>query len=160
MGIITAFEKAYEKKEKRGWKRIYVFVDVHETIFKPTYKSDQKDFTYYPFAEEGLIMLSRRKDIILGLSTCSYPDQIGRFLDKLESDGIHFDLINENPMEKNNSYACFDKKSYFNVLIEDKAGFDPDIEWYIIYKYFQKEYLIELIHNNEKLGLYDKQDNK
>jgi hypothetical protein len=158
MSIITAFNKAYEKKEKRGWDHIYVFVDVHETIFKPTYESGQKEFEYYKDAKKALKMVSNRKDIILGLSTCSYPDQIGRFLDKLESDGIHFDLINENPMEKNTSYANFDQKPYFNVLIEDKAGFEPDFEWHLVFKCVQKRYLIDMTRDSEELGLYDDYD--
>ncbi len=51
MSIVKAFKKAFEKKEERGWDKIYVFVDIHETILYPTYElNGEKDF--YPFAIE------------------------------------------------------------------------------------------------------------
>lgn len=155
MSIVKAFEKALEKKVKRGWDHIYVFVDIHETIFKPTYGEKDETFIYYPYAKEALRMMSKHESIILGLYTCSYPTEIAKYLDKLAEDGIEFTLVNENPMEKNTKYACFDTKPYFNVLLEDKAGFDPDIEWYKIFKYMQKQFLIQLIRLDEEAGLYD-----
>lgn len=159
MGIVKAFENAYEKKEKRGWEHIYVFVDIHDTIFKATY-NEKETFKYYKDAKNALKMMSKQKDIILGLSTCSYPAEIGKYLDKLADDGIEFTLVNDNPMEKNTNYACFDHKPYFNVLIEDKAGFDPDVEWYRIFKHFQRKALIKMMRLDEELGLYDDSDNK
>lgn len=158
MSITTAFEKAYNKMELVGWDHIYVFIDVHDTIFKSTYNGDQKEYEYYFNAKCALQMLSKRKDIILGLSTCSYPDQIGRLLDKLSDDGIEFTLVNENPMEKNTKYACFDKKPYFNVLIEDKAGFEADKDWYEVFKCVQKKYLMEMMEASEEAGLYDEKE--
>ena len=155
MNLTTAFENAFEKKEKRGWDHIYVFVDVHDTIFKSTYKGGQSEFEYYFNAKCALQMLSKREDIVLGLYTSSYPDQIARMLEKFEEDGIHIDLVNENPMEKNTSYACFDKKPYFNVLIDDKAGFDAENDgWYEVIKAVRKRYLIDMVRNDEEAGLY------
>ena len=154
MSITTAFDNAYDRKRKRRWDSIYVFIDIHDTIFKSTYGEDET-FKYYPYAKNALRMLSKKEDIILGIYTSSYPKDIAKYLDKFEEDGIHFELINENPLEKNTKYACFDKKPYFNVLLDDKAGFDPYVDWYIIFKYFQKEALIELMRNDEELGLYD-----
>lgn len=153
--IIRAFDSAFEKKEKRGWEHIYVFVDIHETVFYPDYENSNI-FRYYKDAKKALKMLSKREDVILGLYTCSYAEQIGKYIDKFEKDGIIFGLINENLLEENTEYACFNKKPYFNVLLEDKAGFDPDVEWYRIFKYFQKKALIEMMHLDEELGLYDK----
>lgn len=155
MSITTAFENAYDKKRKRQWDHIYVFVDIHDTIFKSTYGKEEETFRYYPYAKKALKMLSKQKNIVLGLSTCSYPAEIAKYLDKLSDDGIEFTLVNTNPMEKNTKYACFDQKPYFNVLLEDKAGFEPDVEWYRIFKYFQRDALIEMMHLDEELGLYD-----
>ena len=28
---------------------------------------------------------------------------------------------------------------YFNILLDDKAGFDPDIDWKLIYKYLKNK---------------------
>ena len=155
MSITTAFDRAYEKKEQRGWDHIYVFVDIHDTIFKSTYNEEEK-YSYYNRAKEGLKMLSNRKDIVLGLWTSSYPSEIAKYLDKLSDDGIEFTLVNDNPMEKNTKYACFDKKPYFNVIIEDKAGFEPDDEWGDVVKAVRKRYLIEMMRLDEEAGLYEK----
>ena len=47
MSLTKAFEKAYDKMELIGWDHIYVFIDVHDTIFKSTYKGNQSEFEYY-----------------------------------------------------------------------------------------------------------------
>jgi hypothetical protein len=160
MSITKAFDKAFDKKELIGWDHIYVFVDVHDTIFKSTYNNDQKDYEYYFNAKMALQMMSKRKDIVLGLYTCSHSDQIARLLEKFEEDDIHFELVNDNPMEKNTAYADFSKKPYFNVLIDDKAGFDPEDGWYEVFKVVQKRYLIDMMRMDEEAGLYDEPKKK
>jgi hypothetical protein len=50
-------------------------------------------------------------------------------MDWLASHGIHVDHYNCNPDEKNTPYADFSLKPYFNILIDDKAGFDPNTDW-------------------------------
>ena len=153
--IVRAFENAFELKEERGWDHIYVFIDIHKTIFKPTYGEKEEKFNYYEDARTALRMLSKRKDVVLGLYTCSYPSEIAKYLDKLAEDGIEFQLVNKNDMEKNTKYACFDEKPYFNVLLDDKAGFEPDVEWYRIVRYLRQEALIEIMRLDEEAGLYD-----
>jgi len=134
MSIVKAFEKAFEKKEERGWDKIYVFVDIHETMLYPTYElHGKKDF--YPFAIEVLWAMSQRDDISLGLYTCSYPEEIEIYLKAFENAGIRFEHINVNREEKNSKYGCFDQKPYFNVLIEDKAGFDAEEDWLLLADY-------------------------
>lgn len=34
MDIIKSFENAFDKKKSKGWDKIYVLVDIHDTIFK------------------------------------------------------------------------------------------------------------------------------
>jgi len=128
MGILKAFDNAFQKKRERGWEKIYVFVDIHETILKPTY-TDSSEKCFYKLAKETLQILSNRKDISLGLYTCSYPEEIQDYLEYFIENGIHFEHINSNLEEGNNKYACFSEKPYFNVLLDDKAGFDPEEDW-------------------------------
>lgn len=128
MNLIKSFENAYQQKARKGWNCIYVAVDVHGTIFKPTY-SHEENFDYYPDAKEALQMFSRRKDIKLILWSASHYDQLMRYWDKLEKDEIHFYYINSNPEVKDTDLASFDEKFYFNVGIDDKFGFDPMIDW-------------------------------
>ena len=153
MSIERAFERAFEKKEKRGWDHIYVFVDIHETIFVPTY--DKKEsYEYYPEAKMALQMMSKREDIVLGLYTRTYPAIIAKYLEKFEEDGIHFELVNDNSMETSTSYADFSKKPYFNVLIEDNAGFEGETEWHDVIRAVRKRYLIDMMRLDEEAGLY------
>ena len=63
--------------------------------------------------------------------TCSHPHEIEQYVKLFEANDINFHYINENPevVTSIDGYGCFDKKPYMNVLLEDKAGFDPDEEW-------------------------------
>ena len=134
MDIITSFKKAFKRKEERGWERIYVFIDIHDTIFPSDYGKG-RNFNYYVNAKECLQTLTKRKDVCLGLYTSSYSADIAAYLDKFQDGDIMFELVGTNPFEKNTEYACFDIKPYFNVLIDDKAGFIPEEDWGELYEY-------------------------
>ena len=128
MNLITTFENAFRYMRLRKWDCIYVAVDVHGTIFKPTY-STEESYDYYPYAKEVLQKFSRRKDIKLILWTASHSDMLEKYKAKLESDGIHIDYVNENPEVENSDFANFNDKFYFNVGLDDKFGFDANIDW-------------------------------
>jgi hypothetical protein len=138
MDIVKAFEKAFERKKERGWKHIYVFVDIHDTIFLSDY-GKEKNFEYYKYSKRTLQLLSNKPDVILGLYTSSHPKDIIEYL----KDGIYFQLNGDNPMEKNSDYACFDKKPYFNVLLDDKAGFEPEKDWEDLWCYLIENTLFD-----------------
>ena len=53
--------------------------------------------------------------------------------------GIKFNHINLNTEEKNTSLCCFDEKTYFNVGIDDKFGFDPQEDWKEVYDYLVEQ---------------------
>ena len=55
------------------------------------------------------------------------------YISKFEADGIHFNFINDNPMCENSSYACFDKKFYFDIGIDDRFGFEANKDWKTFY---------------------------
>jgi hypothetical protein len=46
--------------------------------------------------------------------------------------------INENPeiSDDKGAFGCYDKKPYYNVLLDDKASFNPETDWKPIYDYF------------------------
>jgi len=122
-------ENSFQLIKDRNWEYFYVFVDVHGTILKPDYGGLAK--VYYPMAKEVLQKLSNDKRMKLVLYTCSYPNEIKEYLDIFEKDGIHFDEVNKNTDVENTRGGNFEDKPYFNVLLEDKAGFSP-LDWYII----------------------------
>lgn len=135
--IVKAFKNAFKLKSKRNFDVIYVVIDLHGTIITPEYNKFNTGAKIYPYAESVLSYLTKRKDIILILWTSSYEEPIKKIIKMAAQKGVIFDFFNENPLEKSNDLCCFDKKPYFNVLLDDKAGFDPETDWLALKKYFK-----------------------
>lgn len=140
--ITRAIRNALKRKEEKNWEKTYWAFDIHETMILPNWKIAKVPLQLYPHVLEVLHMLSGREDIVLFLYTCSHPPEITVYLDFFKEQGIHFAFVNENPEVINFKYGNYDKKPYFNVLFEDKAGFDPYEDWILV-----KELLIELGFN-------------
>ena len=71
MNICLAFNKAFARKERENWDKIYVLVDIHDTIFESSY-SDDEQFIVNPGAIEALQMMTLSKEISLILWTSTY----------------------------------------------------------------------------------------
>jgi hypothetical protein len=127
--VVNAIEIALKVQKERGWDRTYWFFDLHGTVLKPTYSSGKICNEFYPLAKEVMQVLSDRDDVIMVMYTCSYPEEIKKYIIFFEENGIKFNYINENPEVDNSKYGFFDKKPYMNVLFEDKAGFNPETDW-------------------------------
>lgn len=139
--ILNWIEKMFKHAKEKQWYKTYWFIDFHGVISKPDYTKKSKTIDYYPYVKKTLQYLSKnRKDVILILFTSSYPDEIKIYMDIFKKDGIFFKYVNENPeiSDSKGSFGCYDKKPYYNVLIDDKCGFDPYSDWKPIYKYFKK----------------------
>ena len=132
--IHKMFLHAFSKE----WYETYFTVDMHRTLIKPTYDLNDKSLTYYPFASETMKLLTEREDIITIMWTSSYPQEIMEYVIELSNIGIQFDQINENPdiSSNNGNFGYYEKKFYFNVLIDDKAAFDPETDWEPLYNLF------------------------
>ena len=139
-GIVKAFKNALERKKEQGWEKIYILIDIHDTIFKACYENEE---TYEPFPHAIITLqyLTRHPEFCLILWTSTYPDKIDEYVKKLKSWNISFDMINDNSEVSNTKLSCFDYKPYFNVGIDDRFGFDPNEDWKILYNY--------LIENNK-----------
>lgn len=137
--LLTWIIKMFNHAKQRNWYETYWFIDLHGVISKPDYRKDVKCIEYYPYVKETLQYLTKeRKDIVMILFTSSYPEEIEIYMKQFEEDGIFFKYINENPEinEAKGTFGCYDKKPYYNVLIDDKCGFDPITDWKPIYEYF------------------------
>lgn len=136
--ILRWIRNMFEHAEKKQWFETYWCLDVHGTISEPDYRKTIKEINYYPYAKETLQLMSARPDIIMIMSTSSYPDEIKVYQDTFIKDNIHFKYINENPeiSSAKGSFGYYEKKYYFNVLMEDKAGFNPERDWKFLYEYF------------------------
>jgi hypothetical protein len=142
MCVIHAIEKAFKIKEERNWDKLYYAVDLHGTVLVPNYKAGDIPKEAYPYAIEVLRLLTERKDATLILYTCSYPHEIEEYLEYFENSGVKFDYTNSNPevQTKDGGWGYFEDKFYFNVLFEDKASFNPDKDWGVIYYYLKGYY--------------------
>lgn len=130
---LQAISKCLSDATTKGWGKTYWAFDIHGTILKPTFKPGVISTEFYPYAKEVMQLISRQSDIVRILYTCSYPHEIDAFLRCFEREGIHFDYVNENPDICDGAYGHYEGKFYFNVLFEDKAGFDPLTDWKRVY---------------------------
>jgi len=143
--LLIWLKKMFKHSEEHQWFETYHAFDIHGVISKPDYRKTEKigeefSINYYPYAKETLQLLSQRNDMILFIFSSSYPNEIKEYIEIFEKDKIHFKYINENPeiSEANGCFGYYEKKPYFNSIWEDKSGFNPDKDWYPIYKYFKK----------------------
>lgn len=136
MDIIKSFETAFKKMKERSWDRIYVLVDIHDTVFHASYKKIEK-YEWFPCAKECLREMTKRGDIALILWTSTHREVIDRYLDVFAKNGIVFDFVNINTAEKDNSLSCFREKTYFNIGLDDKFGFEPETDWKLILEYLK-----------------------
>lgn len=130
MGITKTVCKQYEVAKSRNWDRMYWAVDLHGTLILPNYeKMKAGDLVYYPDAMDVMRTLTARPDIRLIMYTCSWPSEVEEYKKRFTVDGIQFDWVNENPEVAQTEYGDYSKKPYFNVLMDDKSGFEPDRDW-------------------------------
>jgi hypothetical protein len=132
---------AFDKAKQRDWDKIYIAIDLHGTVIQPDYEKTAT--LYYPYAKDCLQYLTNRKDVKLIMYTCSHKDEIDKYISMFNKDGIVFDYINENPDVKDTKMGDFGVKPYFNILFEDKAGFDPS-NWKLILNEFIKQKYLEV----------------
>jgi hypothetical protein len=120
----------------RQWDIMYWAVDLHGTLLHSSYDNTDLTPQYYPHAKETMALLSREPRFKFILYTCSYEENIKELIRLMGEDCIRFDFINDNPEAENTKYGDFRKKPYFNVLLDDKAGFDPHTEWLEIFNFY------------------------
>ena len=132
--LIDALRKEWIKKNDRGWDRLYIAVDLHDTLVASNYDGLAQNF--YPQGIDCLKMLSQRDDIVLILWTSSYGKDSMAYTMKLKEYGIDIKYINCNPLEENTKTGDFSRKFYFNILLDDKAGFVAETDWDVVHKFF------------------------
>lgn len=127
---ICNIRRAFEQKAERGWDTLYVMIDVHGVIIPNSYQLhvNRQEFIS-PNCEEVLQWFSTRKDIKIILWTSSFSIETAHLIEWLAVKGINIDYVNRNPECVNTKYADFTHKPYFNILIDDKAGFEPETDW-------------------------------
>lgn len=135
--ITRAIENCLRNVREKRWTKTYWAFDIHGTILKPTYQRNDISREFYPFAREVMVQLGQRKDIVKILYTCSYPNEILQYVEYFAANGIHFEYVNSNPEVVDGGYGYYQDKFYFNVLMDDKAGFDGEQDWKSIFEILQ-----------------------
>ena len=134
MSIIKSIERAYNSLTEKNWDTIYWAIDLHDTCIQP--KGVDIDLKWVnEDAKTCLQYISSLEESVIILWSSSYQDYLTKVKNWMESQRITISYINKNLSEYNTEYACFISKFYFNILIDDKAGFNPDVDWRIIYEY-------------------------
>ncbi len=110
----------------------YIMIDIHNTIFKPSFDKPE-EFDYFPWAKQCLQELSKNPKVKLILWSGCYPDKFEMYIKHFWENDINFDYVNENPECKNSSYACLDKKFYFDIGLDDRFGFEGNTDWRELY---------------------------
>ena len=140
--MIELFDKAFSLMSERNWDYIAVAVDLHGTVFVPTY-SETLAKEFYPHAEETLQLMSDHPKCLLYMYTCShFRDRVNTSF-YLKQRGIDMEIEAHPVMDqmgiKNSKFQDFVDKPYFNVLLDDKAGFDPNRDWVLLNEYFKQK---------------------
>lgn len=128
-----------ELRPKRKWDTIYWLVDVHGVIIPGSWHKLNEFRFISEDCVEVLRWISKRKDQRLILWTSSYFSELFKINKWLLDHNIVLDYINDNPECQSTNYADFSKKPYFNILLDDKAGFEPEKDWKAV-----KQELIEI----------------
>jgi len=134
MSIIKAVEKAYKLLEERDWDTIYWAIDLHDTCIKSTYKNFDLSWINENVLKTLALIRSFPETKIIIWSSCHTHTKlaVSKFF---KQNGIYFDFFNQNPDIENTPVGNFSEKFYFSILIDDKAGFDPNIDWKLLYEY-------------------------
>lgn len=134
MNISKSFDIAFQKMKERKWDKIYVLVDIHDTILEACYHN-KEEHKWFPHAKEALEIMSHAQNISLILWSSTHPSILEEYVAFFKENGIKFNFVNKNTDEANTSLSCFDDKTYFNVGIDDKFGFEAEKDWKEIYDY-------------------------
>ena len=131
--ITRAIETAYKKMYERNWDKIYYLVDLHETVYHNDY--NEVACRLYPQAVDALKALSEFPETRIILWSSVHEEDKATYMEQLQKLGIRVDGFNVNSEVVDTKVGCFDEKTYFSVLIDDKAGFSPDMgDWALVLK--------------------------
>jgi hypothetical protein len=147
MSLLTRFISSFNEMKKNNFDKIYVAVDIHNTILVPCWHNAET-FNYFPLAKKTLQLMSERDDVCLILWTSSWDDTANAtYKTHFQKEKINFTWLNENPECQNTDLACFNKKFYFSVGIDDRCGFNANIDWLPIFLYFKYKKIKDKIYH-------------
>jgi hypothetical protein len=153
-------DRAHTLMNERGWDTLWWMIDIHDTIFKGKYASDQ-EFELYPGCVDVLKWISDQPNHEIILWTSSYGDDAQRVVSYFkEKHNIHIDFFNENPKCKSTGIADFSVKPYFNILLDDKCGGNFEFDWLLIAREIERVFSTNFMDwNSTNINLLNKSVN-
>ena len=137
--IIQLLKNAENTRIRKNWDTIYWAIDLHDTIIESDYKDwNVNEVKFYPYALSFLEMISNRPENKLILFTSCSWETGNRIMSDLRKKNVKFHYFNENPEVKNTVTGYFNDKFYYNIVLDDKAGFDPNEDWEMLYLYYKE----------------------
>ena len=136
--LVKTIKQTFKKLEEKYGpdEKMYIKVDIHETIMRPTHTTEMST-EYYPFAVETLQLMSNHPRVCLILWTSTLYDTALKYMELFKAKGIHFAHLNCNPEIASPEYADFSMKFFMNLIIDDKAGFQAEVDWEPLHDYFE-----------------------
>lgn len=130
MSLVKSVEETFKLRKERNWDKLYVAIDLHGTIIVP---GRLISLQVYPEAARGLKYLNSIDYISLILFTSTRIEMLQEFYNWCNKHDIKFDYLNENPeCSSSNHDGDYTKKFYYNILLDDRAGFDYSTDWKIL----------------------------
>jgi len=130
--------RAFELKKQNKWPKLFWSIDLHDVIIVGKHNRLNEGREFCPNALRVLTWLDMRDDMAWILYSCSHGDAINDISAWLDQHGVGPNFVNANPECENGHLCDFSKKFYFDILLEDKAGFECNKDWYLIEKELKK----------------------
>ena len=139
MDIIKAIQIAMKKKEERKHQYLYWCIDIHGVLLSNTYTIDNKGAKYLSISTTCMREISEDPSNKIILWSSSHNSSIINVKNDLLGLGVRVDFINCNPDCPSTNICNFDEKFYFDILLDDKAGFEPQVDWCPIYHFLRNK---------------------
>jgi hypothetical protein len=136
--IQRAITRAYQTMADRNWNTIYWAIDLHGTCLKSNYKSTDFEFVNQECIDALRFISSLPETSIIIWSSCHDRD-IDKVWTMFKEHGIIPHYFNENTAVENTATGNFSSKFYFSVLLDDKAGFNPETDWMLVKEQVEEE---------------------
>lgn len=134
--ITKAINRAYKLLETRD-DTIFWCIDLHGVCLASNYISNEYAFINEECLEALRLISNDKVSKVILWSSC-YPSEYEHIINFFNQNDIRVDYFNENPLCWNTEYGNFDKKFYFSILLDDKAGFDPSVNWQEIIEFLKE----------------------
>lgn len=134
--IVKAIDRAYRLMKERNWDTVYYAIDLHGVCLTSNYQTHTHEFINQD-AIDGLKVISDRPETVIIIWSGLHTDEQDAVRQLFADHGIKIYYFNENPLERNTKTGNFSDKFYFSVLLDDKAGFDPEIHWKEIMEFYK-----------------------